>query len=356
MENLLVKNFKKFVILFISTQLTLSLWTDNSFANEPLRAEESLPVVAGKVVETGILADDKGTIFLEFIKDTYIHNSEDKQPFEGDILPPQIIDMPGKKPRGRMTEILTFELLVDSNTDVTFVNKFSLLRPKQIIRLEYQDPGAFERTEGVRIYTQINEEDQIGLPVLWQYLGEVEEDEESWLRIGGKVEDSEEPEVKVFSAVITKTGIFSIFDENPAPIPSENTPTELVEPVEDSPYPSVEPPEEVNYEDSEIPPFEDMEAETLGEETDSPFTIPATTEPSPNSTTILGQNEITPKKDDLFVNTDEVIPPIEETIPEGALLPQSGPTEKTKGSFPFAILFAFLILGASAYFGLSKKY
>ncbi|MCK5460464.1 hypothetical protein KAI58_00570 [Candidatus Gracilibacteria bacterium] len=353
-----MKNFLKFVVLFISTQLVLPSWTETGFANEPLRAEESLPIVAGKVVETGILTDDKGTVFLEFIKDTYISNSEDKQPFEGEILPPQIIDIPTKKPRGRMTEILSFELLVDSNTDVTFVNKFSLLRPKQIIRLEHTDPNAFERTEGVRVFHQIKEEDQIGLPTLWQYLGEDEEGEDQWIRIGGKIENTKESDVKIFSAVITTTGIFSLLDENPSPILSENTPTDLVELVEDSPYPSVETPEpegEVDYESSEFP-IEDTTYEDSEEITDSPFLIPASTEESHAPTQILDQEDETnmPElEEEVFSDTDEII---EKPLPEESILPQSGPAEKTKKSFPFTILLAVFILGTSIYFGLSKKY
>lgn len=243
------------------------------FANEPMRAEDSIIIDDGRVAQSGVLADDKGSVFLEFIKDTHVLNALDKQPFIGEILPPQIIEMGWKKPRGRMNEILTFEILADTNDDLVFVDKFSLIRAKEIIRLEKEDPNQFFRMSGFQLFTKILTEDNRGLPALWQYLGETD----GWQRVGGKLEPSEEDGVKIFSATLTKTGIFTLFDEDPAPTYSENVDPALIEPVQASPFPSVLPQEpETDPELPEFPDNPDFEAEIGGiNEAGQEIVIPA---------------------------------------------------------------------------------
>ena len=94
---------KKYSILLL---IIIGL-TFTAQAREALRADDVIKVRDGKVVDTGILSDEKGTIFLEFIKGDFVNYAKDKQPFTGEILPPAIIDKPLKLPRYRMREILS---------------------------------------------------------------------------------------------------------------------------------------------------------------------------------------------------------------------------------------------------------
>lgn len=204
-------------------------------AKEPLRAEPFITVDNGRVIETGILTDDKGIVFVELLEHTRVNRPSDKQPFIGDILPPAILDLDIKRPRTRMRTVLSFELLTDTAEGVTFTDQFNLMHPKAYLREVANNPDGLQRSGGVKILTQLNDSQEFGAPALWRY----DLDTEEWSRLGGTLTDTAVEEIKVFSAIIAQTGLYAILDEDPAPYYAENTPLETIEPAEESPFPSV---------------------------------------------------------------------------------------------------------------------
>lgn len=362
-----MKNFIK-VFGLVGGFLVLSFFNkDLLLAKEALRAQDAIVVDNGRVAETGILADSDGQIFLEFSKDMHVSNALDKQPFIGEILPPQILEMDWKKPRGRMNELLTFEILSDASDELVFVDKFSLIRPKEKIRLEYESPDGFLRMGGFQLFTKILVADKIGLPGLWQYLGE----DVGWKRLGGKMDNSAEDGVKIFSASLTKTGIYTIFDENPAPTYSEIAEPSSVELVEESPYPSVLTPSteasensmEADFEASMFEENNDFSPENGMEERFSneeliPAIEPVSKELLPTDKTndsVSYEDDLTnsrPAPSDNLKNPKNT-PPATENLPDR--LPTAGVIE-SKNSFPFLVIFAFGILGMSVYLGFAKRY
>ena len=50
-----------------------------------LRTLTNMTIVDGKVSETGVLADDTGTIFIELTKDSYVGSKLDDRQFNGSI-------------------------------------------------------------------------------------------------------------------------------------------------------------------------------------------------------------------------------------------------------------------------------
>jgi len=181
---------------------------------------------------------------------------------------------------------------------------------------------------------------------LWQFNAEDDE----WKKLGGKVEPLEEDGIHIFSAALTTTGVFSIFDENPAPTYYEYTQPELVEKVEASPFPTVFPPEE-NEEEIQNPEDMSVEQESI---------VPALT-PTENNNPIP---PISPREPEVNQIDDSTSQPSLATLPENTdyfnenlpeKLPEAG-IEETKKSFPIVMILALFILSTSIYFGFSKKY
>ena len=110
----------------------ISFFWGNTLAleKEPLRAESSVVVENGSVKATAILSDIDGYIFIEFLKDLYVVIAGTEVGFRGEIIAPEIIGIPQRAPRGRMKEVLTFELLTDTGYGVTFLDRFTLMHPK----------------------------------------------------------------------------------------------------------------------------------------------------------------------------------------------------------------------------------
>lgn len=320
----------------------------NVSAKEPLRTQDSIFVEGGKVVETGIVSDPNGEVFLEFIQDTRVVNDSDRTSFQGEILPPSIIPLPVKPPRPRMQEVVTFELLADTADKMLFTDKFSLLHGPTIARMELNDPDNFQRTSIVKLLAPLK--DQYNLLALWEYRG----DAKGWARLGGSAEASSDPDVLVFSSAIRNTGIFSIFEEDPPPSYIPPFPIDEIEFVEEAP--DFEPTEtEDVFLENEV----GLDA-NLFPEPQAPDNIPPIT--------VEGEDTIPP----IAVNGDEIQNPQEEPdvlvedpepqneivpVPENAQLPQTGPEdeEPTGNAFPFGIIFALLIVGLSAFFAFRKK-
>ena len=319
-----------------------------AFSEEPLRADDVISVASGKIPQSGVLSDSGGMIFLEFSGNTRVIHSEDRTLFDGEVLPPTVIALPNDKPRARMREILTFELLGDTSDELTFANQMDFMRNLTRLRYQLLNPIAPDKTSLVKVFVPIHE--PVGRLALWKYKGE----EEGWQRVGGKTEETEDLQVQLFSSSVPSTGIYSVLDEDPAP---DFVPTFPLDKIELA----------------EVDPFA------------------ATTEVGTEGTLPLPTNEATPPP----VPTGEVapslpgnetnIPPVEvegaaPTLPQDiavpvvipgngleepqspapdSILPASGPEGEVESPrFPFMILFAFVILGASvfvAFFGKKKS-
>ncbi len=236
-----------------------------------LRSRESVEVKNGKIVRTGVLADNDGVLFVEFIAGDFVVKRADTErclkltrkdfqrrscintlaleEYEGEVLAPVILDKPDKAPRARMREIITFEMIVDTNDEVFFVDRYTIMHPserlRQGIRFGDLEPG----NSGAQVLMRIFNEDEIGQPSLWFY----NTDENRWREIGGILTDSAEPDVKIFSAIIARTGLYTIWDANPPPTFSPNFPIDEIELAEESPFPSVEiPTQEGNFIEEDI--------------------------------------------------------------------------------------------------------
>ncbi len=359
---------KKYSILLL---IIIGL-TFTAQAREALRADDVIKVRDGKVVDTGILSDEKGTIFLEFIKGDFVNYAKDKQPFTGEILPPAIIDKPLKLPRYRMREILSFELLTDNVETVTFVDRYSLMHPKEYLRTTLANPDGLIHGSGIKFLTRIYDEDKFGLPTLWVLETEKEsvlktERKKYWKKIGGKLVETEESGVKVFSAVLNRTGVYGLFDEDPTPYYSPNTPLETVQKVEASPYPSVVPqapalpitPPQTNTSQATDEDF-------YFDENDNLQLVPAVNERK-NNVPVIDNRIIpaiqTPIEVVPAVDTPKV-PPVSEfqnlqsNNPNIKTLPVTGAslTQTPSSHFPFVLLLAFGLLGGSFYLAFKKQY
>ncbi len=220
---------------FLPLLCVLLIWSDTSIAQSRLRSAESIMVENGKIVESGVLADGNSTIFVEFVAGDRVAYTQKKENYDGEILPPTVISAPDKPPRARMRELSTFEVITDSGEEVSIVSQYSLLPSRERLRLSLKEDNLEERY-GAQVLTRIYDEDEIGSPKLWFYDFETEE----WDRLGGILSESSEPDTKVFSSIIHKTGTYTLWDENPSPTYNPNTNQEEIELAEESPFPSVD--------------------------------------------------------------------------------------------------------------------
>ncbi|MCF7819798.1 hypothetical protein K9M58_04465 [Candidatus Gracilibacteria bacterium] len=337
--------------LFLGLFLFLP-FTSVVLAREVLRTQDSIHVGNGAVEETGVLADSDGNVFLEFRKGTRIVNASDRTSFVGEILPPTLIPLPSRPPRARIQEILTFELLADTANKMLFTDKFNLMRNQTILRMQLTDPDNFQRTSIVRVIIPLSEE--YGHLALWEYKGD-----NQWSRLGGILEDSVDPDTKIFTSAIRSTGIFSLLDEDPSPTFIPPFPIDQIEMAPESSLPPV------GQENNQI------QFNEAGYVQDNLF-APENNPPAPNSEIpavgVEGEEQEVPAVSPLPSNlppltdtesTNDTPPPSppEVNIPPDAELPQSGPLDEqsSNASFPFGILFAFMILGASAFLAFRKK-
>ncbi len=338
-----------------------------------LRAQDSIAVDNGKVSETGILTDSKGIIFLEFLKGSFINYTKDNQPFIGEILAPSIIDRTEKLPRGRMRDIFTFELLSDNADEVSLVDRYTLMHPKEYLRETLANPDGLIHNGGIKFLTRIYDKDKIGNPVLWRLetkKGEnTKRETKYWKRIGGTLSKTSEGDVKIFKAIIFRTGIYGLFDENPKPFYSENTPLETVEKVEESPFPSVVPQPQLDIpeiiEDDSLPLDEsgnddfEIPNDTLiipaieNKENENTLIIPAVkTNDKINTLDNFNQNKIPEKTKKAPINQMHA-----STIDINNIktLPVAG-QKKISSRFPIILILSFFVIGFSIYLAMKKDY
>lgn len=205
LQNIIVK--KILTIFAIIMVLTTPVFAES----QPLLTANFVEVDNGGIVENTLLASDEGNIFIEFSKETKFINAEEKLNFTGEILPPQVIELDIRKPRGLMEELTTFELVSNTGADVAFMDRFDTLTRKNLYREKLLNPDGLSRSSWVKLIYLIDNENT-NLPKLWEWQGE----EDGWYRVGGNITEAGENS-RILSAILRRTGIYTIFDENPAP-------------------------------------------------------------------------------------------------------------------------------------------
>lgn len=346
-----VRKNNYFWLLFASLSFFFS---DVSAVSEPLRADNFISVESGKVAETGILSDANGMIFLEFSDRTRIVRADDRTSFQGEILSPSIIALPGDKPRGRMREILTFEMLGDTADELLFTDQFYIMRSRSRLRYQLLNPDA---RQSILVRALIPIQEPVGRLALWKWKGE-----NNWERVGGKTEETEDLQMQLFSSTIPSTGVFGLFDEDPAPDFVPTFPIDQIDLVEPDPFAI----EEISNDASGLPNAasglsgEDIPENPIPLSENEDFIPPVEVEGqdgSPTEIDILvpplegSDTQSIPQADSSVSMPDEEV----SSSPDG-LLPASGPEgEVETARFPFLFLFAILVLGTSAFSAFSGK-
>ncbi|MCF7830881.1 hypothetical protein K9M41_02710 [Candidatus Gracilibacteria bacterium] len=328
------------------------------WAAEPIRANDSIPIIEGQILSTGLLADSTGKVFIEFPKGTQVVKKDTRESFAGTLFPPEIIARPWKNPRPRMKELFSFELIGDTADKLIFTDRFNLMSELSRLREKFQNPDSFQRTIVVRVLIPIREE--VGRLGLWEFRGE----ELGWTRKGGMLEESTDPEVMVFTAAISGTGTFTLFDEDPPQDFIPPFPLDLVEFVgEENPATAgleeslVDPVNEVeNPEQNDIFPENEIEIPAIEEEVGINVPVEAPLVPGIEEKEAqeifpeeIGFNSVGPTLEDLHASSLE---PFLST----PMLPVAGEEgeEKSFDNFPFMIVFALLILSGSLFLAFSN--
>lgn len=208
-------------------------------AQSGLRTNDSVFVENAYVVSTSVVADPKGLVYVEFAENTYIVHREPKTRFSGEILPPTIITEPPylKKPKGRIREIVSFEVASDTLEDLAFIDKFDIAHQRNRQRAALLNGGTLPRTKLVKVIVPLFQE--YGSPALWEYTGQ---EKEPWIRLGGRTEETNEQDINLFIASLNGTGVYVLFDEDPAPDEADMfIPYEEIQKAPEAPYTSVQP-------------------------------------------------------------------------------------------------------------------
>lgn len=222
-----------------------------------LRSHESTRARNGVIIESSILADDKGKVFIEvpadmIVKsfqrettDSNLYESDDNPAaYDGFILAPEVISLPEKFPISRYRPYVVFEFLSDSSEDVRFTDQYFGLKPKQLLQLESRQKS-FVRKK-MRAFFPVPKVDNVQKPSLYFF----DPTRRNWKRLGGIYEETSDPDMQLFSVSISRTGLFALVDEDPPPMytDEQNTDPSIIELAEESPFPSVIPEEEVDVE------------------------------------------------------------------------------------------------------------
>lgn len=181
--------------------------------SQPLLPASFVEIDNSNLTENTLLASDDGKVFIEFSKDSKFINAEEKINFSGEILPPHVIELDVPKPRGLMQELTTFEMVSNSGADILFLDKYDKISRKNIFREKLLNPDGLNRSAWVKLVYLIDNP-LVKLPKLWEWQGE----EKGWFKIGGNItEVAGDGKSRILSAILRRTGIYSIFDENPSP-------------------------------------------------------------------------------------------------------------------------------------------
>ncbi len=227
-----------------------------------LRSHESTRAKNGLIIESSVLADVEGKVFIEVPQNVIVKKfgGEDLESFDGFIMAPEVIALPVPFPINRYRDIVVFEFLSDTVEDIRFTDKYYGLRNKQLRQLE--SINAEYKRRKLKAFFPIHKSLNLQRPALWYYQLE----KGTWTRLGGVYEETSDPDVDLFSTSVSRTGLFALMDEDPRPISTEefHNPDTSIQLAEASPFPSV-------VEDSETDlTFYDEDA-FLTEDTDNLF-------------------------------------------------------------------------------------
>jgi len=199
---------KKFLTILVTiTSLGSLVFAETS----QLFPASFVEVANGNIVENTLLASDEGNVFIEFSKETKFIDAEAKTSFTGEILPPQKIELDVPKPRGLMRELVTFEMVSSTGADIYFVDRYDKISRKNLYREQLLNPDGLKKSFWVKLIYLIKDEN-VNLPKLWEWQGE----KDGWKRLGGNTTEVGD-NARILSAVLRRTGIYAVFDENPSP-------------------------------------------------------------------------------------------------------------------------------------------
>lgn len=181
-------------------------------AREALVPDPSVFVESGHIQNSTLIASAGGEIFIEFSNETNFVHETGLVSFSGEILSPAIIELPDKKPRLRMEALISFELISDLGQPILFADRFDLQNTRNRLREKYINPETTTRSSWVKLILPITDETVIK-PQLWEYIGP----DEGWAAVGGILDEPSPEGVRIFSAILRRTGVYTVFDENPLP-------------------------------------------------------------------------------------------------------------------------------------------
>ena len=204
-QNSVVKNF--LFLAFVAITLPSVI-----VAREALVPDSSVVVDSGHIEDSALLASAGGEIFIEFSNQTNFVHEVGSVSFSGEILPPAIIELPDKKPRLRMDALVSFELTSDSGEPILFADRFDLQNTRNRLREQYMNPETTTRSSWVKLIMPI-EDESVGMPQLWEYIGP----DDGWAIVGGIIDETSPEGIRIFSAIVRRTGVYTVFDEDPEP-------------------------------------------------------------------------------------------------------------------------------------------
>lgn len=197
---------------FLLIGLAIISFASSVDAREPLLPDPSIIVETGHIETNALIASSGGEAFIEFSSDTNFVHEEGLISFSGEILSPAVITLPDKRPRLRMEPLLSFELITDTGDPVLFADRFDLTNTHNKLREKYLNPESTMRSAWVKLIMPI-EDESVGRPQLWEYIGP----NEGWAKVGGIMDEPSPEGIRVFSAILRRTGVYTVFDEDPAP-------------------------------------------------------------------------------------------------------------------------------------------
>lgn len=236
--------------LILTTLLLLTTVSTSVLAQNRLKTSNSVNIANGFIVETVVLADDPGQVFIEFIKSDRVAKSLDGQIYSGEILPPFSVDSPARAPRARMREILSFEVISDTNEPLYLIDQYAAMHAKDRLRNSLRSLTGTRR-QGAQLITLLPAAENINHAALWHY--DETNLKQPWKRLGGIAGETPAGEDQIFSAYLYGTGIYTIWDENPLPTFEVSFPNDEIEFAEPSPFPSI------TEEEEELALMEDAE-------------------------------------------------------------------------------------------------
>lgn len=209
-----------------------------SAQRSPLRSQTSVLIQGGKVVESAILADADGQVFIEVPLRLQAKIKGLKSPnYTGELLAPIIREPINKAPRERMRNVVSFDFGSITGDHLQLTDRYYGLSQQRIKKLQSQDQDL--KRYVMKVFVPVKTEQNIRTPKLYRYNNA----KNTWQKIGGTLNQTQDNTTQLFQATITETGSYTLWDENPMPQFQNAINTDDITLAEPSPFPSVIPPE-----------------------------------------------------------------------------------------------------------------